>query len=259
MFQIKFSKPLIFALALLTLWAAPVRVNAQTERGPSDVVRDFYKAMREHRFKDAWSLTIYKPAVVDLTAAEMEDLLPDFEERAAKVPEQIEITGEKIQGNIATVFVKVPVTESTPQITSEPVNLFKSGGLWIIGDEASELEVKKKGRRFFLDALIEQHQSDVEDLLKRLVAVQIVYASRHGGAFGDLQGLISDLLVAKEASDPRASGYNLRITVGADKKSYVASAEPTRYGRTGKLSFWMDHTGAIKSLDNGGKPISAKP
>src|ERR1700730_9830012 len=49
-------------------------VSAQTtQRTPSDVVREFYKAMRERRFKDAWSMTIYKPAVESLTAEEMED------------------------------------------------------------------------------------------------------------------------------------------------------------------------------------------
>jgi hypothetical protein len=36
----------------------------------------------------------------------------------------------------------------------------------------------------------------------------------------------------------------------------VARAEPTRYGHTGKLSYWMDQTGTIKSLDNGGKPVN---
>ena len=58
-------------------------------RSPSDVVREFYKAMREHRFKDAWSMTIYKPAVEALTAQEMEELRVDFEEKAAKIPEQV--------------------------------------------------------------------------------------------------------------------------------------------------------------------------
>src|SRR2546430_4997882 len=148
-------------------------VLAQTQRSPSDVVREFYKAMREHRFKDAWAMTIYKPAVEDLSGEEMEDLRSDFEQKAAQVPAQIEITGEQIQGNIATVFVRVPVTESTPQVTSEPVNLISSGDVWIIGDAANQTVVKKAGRRFFLDALIEEHQSDVEDLLTRLVAVQI--------------------------------------------------------------------------------------
>ena len=58
--------------------------------------------------------------------------------------------------------------------------------------------------------------------------------------------------------DPKAIGYNFRITIAADGKSYVATAEPVRYGHTGKLSFWMDQTGLIKSADNGGKAVQAK-
>ena len=246
-----------FVLVALVVVLLSSSASAQTEKSPSDVVRDFYKAMREHRFKAAWALTIYKPAVDDLNAQEMEDLLPDFEMKAAAIPDQVEITGEQIQGNIATVFVKVPVSEATPQITSEPVNLLKSGPIWIIGDEVNQAAVKKAGHRFFLDALIEEHQSDVEDLLKRLVAVQVLYIQQHGEV-GDLQALIGATLIAKEAADPRASGYNVRITVSGDKKSYTAAAEPTRYGRTGKLSFWMDQSGAIKQADNGGKPLPPK-
>jgi len=245
-------------LATLVLFMATSAGNqpvAQTQRGPSDVVREFYKAMREHRFKDAWSLTIYKPAVQDLSAEEMEDLRADFEDKAAQIPEQIKITGEQISGKSATVFVVVPATESTPQVISQPVTLIESGGSWIIGDEANEAIVKKAGRRFFLDALISEHESDVEDLLKRLVAVQIVYSAQNKGAFGDLPALISTGLIAKEVGDPNAIGYNFHITVAKDGKSYVAGAEPSRYGHSGKLSFWMDQTGAIKSLDNGGKPI----
>src|SRR6266576_2676931 len=142
-----------FVIVAAVIFVASTNLPAQTQRGPSDVVRDFYKAMREHRFKDAWSMTIYSSAVQDLTAEEMEDLRPDFEDRAAGVPEKIEITGEQIKENIATVFVKVSSSDTT-QIVSEPVNLVSSGGTWIIGTEAAQAEVKKKGRRFFLDALI---------------------------------------------------------------------------------------------------------
>jgi len=255
----RFSKSIISIAALaLVLTATSFAARAQTQRSPSDVVREFYKAMREHRFKDAWAMTIYKPAVEDLSADEMEDLRSDFEQKAAQVPAQIEITGEQIQGNIATVFVKVPITESTPQVTSEPVNLISSGGFWIIGDEANQAIVKKAGRRFFLDALIEEHQSDIEDLLKRLIAVQIVYGAQHNGAFGDLQALIAADLIAKESADPKAIGYYFHITIAPDGKGYTASAEPARYGHTGKLSFWMDQTGAIKSADNSGKPVQLK-
>jgi len=226
-------------------------------RTPSDIVREFYKAMRAHRFKDAWAMTIYKPAVEGLTADEMADLRVDFEEQAAKIPEQVEIMGEEISGNTATVFVKVPVSESTPQITSEPVTLINSGGVWIIGTEAKQAEVIKKGHRFFLDALIEEHQSDIEDLLKRLVALEAGYAQQHNGAFGDLPALIKAGLMSDEVGEPKAMGYTFRITIAKDGKSYVSSAEPVRYGHTGKLSFWMDQTGNIKSADNGGKALAA--
>lgn len=260
MFHLRFVRRQVLptiALLAVTLFACPSGVGAQTQRGPSDVVREFYKAMREHRFRDAWSLTIYKPAVQDLTAEEMEDLRADFEDKAAQIPEQVEITGEQISGSIATVFVKVPVSESTPQITSEPVNLISSGGVWIIGDETNQAIVKKAGRRFFLDALITEHQSDIEDLLKRLILFEIVYSQQHNGVFGDWPALISAGIISKEAADPKSIGYAFHVTVAKDAKSYVAGAEPTLYGRTGKLSFWMDQTGLIKSLDNGGKPLTA--
>jgi hypothetical protein len=242
-------------LALFMAFGAGNLAVAQTQRGPSEVVREFYKAMREHRFKDAWSLTIYKPAVSDLSAEEMEDLRADFEEKASQIPEQIQITGEQISGKSATVFVVVPATISTPQVTSQPVTLIESGGLWIIGDETNDAIVKKAGRRYFLDALISEHQSDVEDLLKRLISMQLAYTTQNKGLYGDLPGLIAMGLIAKEVADPIAMGYKIHITVAADGKSYVAGAEPTRYGHSGKLSFWMDQTGLIKSLDNGGKPI----
>jgi hypothetical protein len=244
-------------LVAVALGGAVSDAAGQTQRTPSDTVREFYKAMREHRFKEAWALTIYKPAVEGLTAEEMEDLRPDFEDKAAVIPEPVEIAGEQISGDLATVFVKVPVAETTPQSTSQPVNLIKSGGVWIIGDEANQAIVKKAGRRFFLDALITQHHSDIEDLLKRVIAVQIVYVQQHD-RFGDLTELIGAGLVPKAAGDPKELGYNFHVTAGKDGKTYVAGAEPTRYSHSGKLSYWMDQTGTIKSVDNGGKALIPK-
>ena len=257
MFQIRFDNRSTFvSLVLLatTFFGCLSATFAQTQRTPSDTVREFYKAMHDHRFKEAWAVTIYKPAVEGLNAEEMEDLRPDFEEKAAAIPDPVEISGEQISGNIATVFVKVPISESTPQNLSQPVTLIKSGGVWIIGDEANQAIVKKAGRRFFLDALITQRHGDIEDLLKRLIAVQIVYSQQHGG-FGDLAALIGAGLVPKAAADPKELGYNFRVTVSQDGKTYVAAAEPTRYGHTGKLSYWMDQTGTIKTVDTGGKPV----
>ena len=260
-----FVRLLLTAFAVTALAGSPTGCTAKTSapnltaqpRTPSDVVREFYKAMRERRFQEAFALTIYKPAVEGLNAEEMEILRPGFEEKAAQIPASVEIMGEQISGKIATVFVKVPVNEGSPQITSQPLNLIKSDADWIIllGTEADQAEVKKAGKRYFLDALIEGHEADVEDILKRLVLWQGVYSQQHGGQYGDFPALIKAGMLGANVIDPKLSGYNFRITVGKDGKSYVANAEPLNHGKTGKLSFWMDQTGLIKSADNGGKPF----
>jgi len=247
-----------FVLILMVLAFSSISAAAQTQKSPSDVVRAFYKAMYERRFKDAWSMTVYKPAVEKLTADEMEDLRPIFEGQAAEVPAQIQIDTEKIAGNTAQVFVQMPATEATPQITSKPADLVLADGVWIIGTEAEQAKVKEKGARYFLDALIDLNQGGLEDLLKRLIAVQALYAQTHNGAFGEIKDLLTATLISPDMVDPKSSGYHLHIVVPPGGKTFVASAEPARYGHTGKLSYWMDQTGAIKSADNGGKPLPPK-
>src|SRR5207237_9148853 len=132
-----------FVLVALVVALLSSSASAQTEKSPSDVVRDFYKAMREHRFKAAWALTIYKPATDGLSADEMEELRPFFETQAAPVPEQIVINSEQINGDTAQVFVQLPPTDETPQITSKPVDLIRSGASWIIGTEPEQTKVKQ--------------------------------------------------------------------------------------------------------------------
>ena len=45
------------------------------------------------------------------------------------------------------------------------------------------------------------------------------------------------------------------VSVAADAKSFSARAEPERYGRTGRLSFYLDRAG-LQKKDVGGKPLS---
>ena len=56
--------------------------NVAAVRSPSDTVREFYKAMHEKRFREAFDLSIYKPAIDPLKPQEFEDLRPDFEKMA---------------------------------------------------------------------------------------------------------------------------------------------------------------------------------
>ena len=219
-------------------------------------MREFYKAMREHRFKDAWSMSVYKPAIEGLTPDEMEDLRPFFESQAAPIPEQLQIDGDKISGNTAQVFVRLPPSDTSPQLTSKPVDLIKSGGDWIIGTPAEHETVKKAGSRYFLDALIDLNQDNMADVLKRLIGMEAVYAQANNGAYGELKALVAAGLMSDDMFDPKLSGYTFRLTING--KTYIATAEPAHYGRTGKLSYWMDQTGIIKSADNGGKPLAIK-
>ena len=115
--RVRCSRTLFLLLLLVIIAGSTTEIaQGQTQRSPSDVVREFYKAMREHRFKEAWSMTVDKPAIEDLTAEEMEDLRPIFEGQASKIPAQVEITSEKILGSVATVFVKVPINEARPRL-----------------------------------------------------------------------------------------------------------------------------------------------
>jgi hypothetical protein len=243
---------LSFVVVLIVLSSLPVA--AQAQKSPSDVVREFYKAMREHRFKDAWALSVYKPAIEGLAADEMEDLRPFFETQAAPIPEQLQIDGEKVSGNTAQVFVRLPPTDASPQLTSKPVDLIKSNGDWVIGTLAEQETVKKAGNRYFLDALVDINQENTADVLKRLIGMEAVYAQANNGAFGELKALVAAGLMSDDMFDPKLSGYTFHLVING--KTYVATAEPAHYGRTGKLSYWMDQTGAIKSADNGGKPFA---
>ena len=50
----------------------------------------------------------------------------------------------------------------------------------------------------------------------------------------------------------RPVGYKLALTVAADKRSFVVTAVPVRYGRTGMLSFYADSRGVRAADARGG-------
>jgi len=80
--------------------------NTPPARTPTETVRDFYRLMRERKFSEAFALTIYKPAIEGLSASELDELRPDFERMGSAIPEQIEVSGEQVSNDVATVFVK---------------------------------------------------------------------------------------------------------------------------------------------------------
>jgi hypothetical protein len=240
-------------LLVLSLFSSESFTSAQGRKTPTQVVQEFYKHLRERRFREAFSLSIYRPAIEGLSNSAMEELRPDFEKIAVAVPEKLELSGEQISAGIATVFMK-PANEEKPDL--EVVTLILDGDNWIVGDKENQQLVKKAGKNFFFQARIDAHHQEVENMLRKILGAQIIYGAKNNGAFADLQTLIKEALVPKDLEGSATTGYRFSITVAPDRRSFSAKAEPAVYGRTGKLSFHVDQTGAISSKDVGGKPYA---
>lgn len=221
-------------------------------RTPTETVREFYKLMRERKFVEAFRLTIYTPAIEGLSAEELGELRPDFERMAAAIPEKIDVSGEQTSGDIATVFVKIADADKAAE--AEPVTLMRDASGWIVGDRDSQDVVKKAGKKFFFEARIQTHHNEVQAMLQRISLAQLAYAAQHNSAYADFPALVSAGLVPKDVEAPESMGYRFHLTLAKDAKSWTAGAEPTRYGRTGRLSFLLDQ-GGIRSGDVGGKPL----
>ncbi len=232
---------------------------AQTPRTPTETMREFYRMMREKKFREAFSISIYRQAIEGLSTQEYEDLKPDFDKMAVavseKIPEKIDITGEQISGDAATVFVKVVDAEGKERI--EPASLIKIDNTWIVGDRDNLELVRKEGKKFFFEARINAHHSDVQDMLTRISLAQVVYAQSHNAQFANMAELIAGGLVPKDIEGPETTGYRFQVVRAADGKSWYATAEPAQYGRSGRLSFYLDASG-VRSGDAGGKPLVVK-
>ena len=253
--------PLLFALCLPlsagtfaqtpTSAAAGQPAAAARAKTPSETLRAFYAALGEKRFREAFELTIWWPAIKDLKPEEFEELRPDFERIAAGAG-KYEITGEQISNDVATVFVRLGEDPSAPP---EPQTLLREGAGWLVGDRENQQIVQREGRDFFFNARVRAHEADVKEMFQRISVAQFLHAGKNGGLFTDLETLVREGLVPRDILTPDTTGYRFHVTPTDKGKGYAAGAEPVRYGRTGRLSFYLDQTGAVKSEDKGGKPL----
>jgi hypothetical protein len=247
---------IVAGIAVVMLSIAPVTLAQGTVRSPTETVREFYKAMREKRFREAFALSIYKPAIEPLKPQEFEDLRPDFDKMAGAVPDQINLTGEQISRDLATVFVKVKDGDAPEK--AEPVSLIRLDGVWIIGDKENQEIVKKAGKQFFFNARIDTHHDEVQAMLTRVSVAELIYSQQHNGLFADLATLVTVGLLPKDLEGTESTGYRFHVNTASGGKTWSAAAEPAQYGRTGRLSFFLDASG-VRSNDRGGKPLGPFP
>ena len=228
--------------------------------GPADTVRVFYKDLREKKFREAIFLTNLRPAIEGLTDAELRDFSLDFEAIAGQVPSEIEINGEIVTGDKATVTANLP-SNDTEKNEIQKINLRRENGVWIIltVDDAAEKRIKTEGKQYFYNLRIETHEDEAKKMLERISKAELVYSLQNGGVCTDMTTLIGAGLLPDDVKTSTSTGYNFTVTVTPDKKQYFANATPAIYGKSGKLSFLLqlDSKGIshVTGKDNGGKPM----
>jgi hypothetical protein len=213
---------------------------------------DFYRALREKRYADGFRLSVYRGAIEGLSEADFKELDPEFARTFAAIPEKIEPRAEKAEGDSAVVFLKFDGIDQ-PQ----SVMLIRVNGQWLVGEHETLSAVQSQGAAFFFNAKMAVTEDEVADLLNRIIGSELVYAEHKQGVCASLEELIKLEALPADVQSGDVSGYHISVVLGSDKKSFFVTAEPSRYGRSGKLSFYGDSTG-LRAEDLKGGPASAK-
>ena len=233
-----------------------------TENSPADMIRTFYKNLRENRFREAIFLTNLRPAVEGLTEQELKDLQVDFSNLAEIIPGEIQISGEIITNDKATVMAKLPDNASGKTELKE-FKLEKQNGGWLIlmVDSQQEAEIKKQGKNYFFALRIEVHHSEVEKMMDKIYKAQLVHSLQNGGEFTEFKALIEKNLLPEDVQTPDNTGYKYNLSLSSDKKQYTVTAEPVAYGKTGKFSYLLkvetEKKPVLKQEDKLGKSLKS--
>ena len=192
---------------------------------PADTVRAFYEALREKRFRQAIFLTNLRPAVEGLTDDELKEFQLDFESIAKYVPAQLEINGEVISGDMATVTAKLP-NKDLDKEEIQQLRLRKEGDIWILltVDEAAEKKIKQEGKNYFWALRIEAHQDDAREMLDRVAKAQMAFAATNQGLYGDMNALINAQFLPDDIRTSESTGYVYTVNLSSDRKKYSATA-----------------------------------
>ena len=231
-----------------------------TTGSPADAVRVFYKNLREKRFREAMLMTNLRAGIENLSEAEMQDLSADFEPLAAEVPAELEINGEIITNNQATVTAKMP--DEDGKVGLKEIRLRRENDSWVLltADEKEEAAAKRQGKEYFFQLRIETHHSEAQKMMEQIARAQMVSAMQNKGAFSDMPTLVASKMLPDQAAVADAIGYRFNIVLSADKKKYFATAEPSVYGKSGKLSYLLESSATgekprLKAADKKGMPL----
>ncbi len=231
-----------------------------TPEGPADTVRAFYDHLRNKRFREAIFLTDLRPAVEGLTENELKDFAIDFETLARQVPAVVEINGEIISGESATVTARLPRND-TGESETQPIRLRRQRDVWIIttAGEDDAKKIAREGKDYFYNLRIATHEQEAQKMLERVSKAQMAHSLQNGGVYTDMRSLIGAGLLPDDITSSESTGYNYSIELAGGGSSYTAHATPADYPRSGKRSFALaldgSGLGRVTGKDNGGKPL----
>jgi hypothetical protein len=86
-------------------------------------------------------------------------------------------------------------------------------------------------------------------MMRTVVSAEATFQATEGaGRYGTLDELLSAGLISKEVL--QKYGYKIEVTTSANR--FEAIAVPIEYGKTGRLSYFVDESGVIRGGDHGG-------
>jgi hypothetical protein len=100
---------------------------------------------------------------------------------------------------------------------------------------------------------IVQNERMAIGMMYTIVYAEGEYKKKNAGAYGTLEELMAADLVPKDAIEK--SGYRFDLTVSGDK--FEVSAVPLEYGKSGRLSLFLDQTHVLRGGDKSGASASA--
>jgi hypothetical protein len=99
----------------------------------------------------------------------------------------------------------------------------------------------------------EMNEAVAVSLLRSIASAENTYKETEGkGNFASLEKLISAKMLPRESLDK----YGYRFDVMASGTTFEATATPVEYGKTGKMSYYIDNSGVVRGGDHGGGPAS---
>lgn len=240
----------LLALALCLLALSDLSAQDLKTGSPSFVVKQFYELLRAKRYSEGFALSVYRLALEGLSTDDLRELEPEFERLATSLPDTVDIRGEQISGERATVFVKLP-----NEAQSQEVVLMKLDGQWIIGDRDIHRELKKQGRSYFFNERMRVSEAEANEWLQEILGAELIYFKAKQ-TYAPLEELIKLGGVSPDLADGIVNGYRFVVQVQANGQRFTVTAVPVTYGKTGRLSFFTDQTNLIRAEDKAGQPAS---